>query len=59
MPDLLALHPTMAPCPTCGQMTLLRVFHHGSKIAPPRWEVLSPPQTPLTGQAHVCKKENV
>lgn len=52
--DAFPLLPTLEPCPDCGLLVLVRVWHFASTDTPPRWDTLSVPRTPLRGEVHVC-----
>lgn len=54
MPDAVPLRPTLLPCPTCGALVLVRLWHGARRDTPPRWEELDVPLTPVTGEEHVC-----
>ncbi len=55
------LRTTLTPCPQCQACTLIRVWHHATKGAPPRMEELALAQNPIAGDIHQCsrQKENV
>lgn len=50
--DTLPLLPTTAPCPTCGVLVRVRIWHGDAR--PQRWEALAVPQTLLLGLPHHC-----
>ena len=46
---------TFVPCPTCGLLVCVRVWHHGDKDTPPAWRE-SKALNPVTGTRHVCEE---
>jgi hypothetical protein len=53
-PDVYPLRPALEPCPTCGVLVCVRLWHFSRPGVPGRWEELAVPQAPVLGEAHVC-----
>lgn len=59
LPVAFPLQTTMASCPRCSALCLVRMWHHSSKHEPPRMETLAQPVSPVTGEVHRCSTQEV
>ena len=44
----------LAPCPACGAVVLVHVWHHSTTTTPGHFSRYEQPRTPVCGEMHRC-----